>query len=650
MSKNKQNKQAGHLISKRFTLAVLPLALAAAQLPLNAQAAATWTATRTNAFLIPGERSTSAARADFKSATSPTDYTLNVNGAPKLANTTVTPLEVSQPVHVTVVLKGRDDAKLEAFLRELNQPGSPNYHHYLSSQEFKARFAPTDAQVQAVISHLRSNGFGNIEVSANNKLVSATGNANNVHSAFNATLKRFNYRNKSVYGNDSAAQVPNNLAGVVDSVLGLQNAEVAHRLIHRQLPASALIDPQTNATRAAAGQQVTHQPTDFAQIYGASSLPPATNTTVGIITWGDMTQTISDLNQFTQSAGLDTVNTLVVPGGDGTLADDGDPGEWDLDSQDIIGVSGGVKQLIFYAAVNGDNQDSGLTNATLTAAYAKAATDNVAKIINVSLGVDETAANADGSLAATDAILQQAASQGQIFSVSSGDAGVYHWSYSPKGAPGFIGNYNNAGTTVRTTINLSKYGVSYPASSPYVVAVGGTTLSTTNGTTWAGETVWNEGAAYADLDQDGNPVDNAARIWATGGGVSSFEAAPSWQTAALGSSVTKRTVPDVAFDAASSTGALLIIKGQPNQAVGGTSLASPIFVGGFARIESAHNNSIGLPTAGFYQTFPRNPSLIHDVSSGRNNGYGSHGYNAKAGYDYDTGWGSLQFSNLSATY
>ncbi|MGV1121957.1 hypothetical protein ACTAYU_20490, partial [Xanthomonas translucens pv. undulosa] len=92
-----------------------------------------------------------------------------------------------------------------------------------------------------------------------------------------------------------------------------------------------------------------------------------------------------------------------------------------------------------------------------------------------------------------------------------------------------------------------------------------------------------EGAAYADIGSNGTPLDNAVRIWATGGGVSQYEPTPSWQASVLGSAAPKRAVPDVAFDAASSTGAYIVINGQANQLVGGTSLASPIFVGGFAR-------------------------------------------------------------------
>jgi xanthomonalisin len=213
---------------------------------------------------------------------------------------------------------------------------------------------------------------------------------------------------------------------------------------------------------------------------------------------------------------------------------------------------------------------------------------------------------------------------------------VYQWSSDPlEGSPGYVANSRG---TVKIT--LSHYSVSEPASSPNVVAVGGTTLST-SGTTWSSETVWNEGLAEIDPG-----VDNNERLWATGGGVSSFETAPSWQTAALGSSVTKREVPDIAFDAAQSTGAIIYIDGQQYQ-IGGTSLASPIFVGVWARIQSAHGNAYGLPTQSMYANFSTHaPAPVHDVTSG-NNGYNGYGYNAAAGWDNTTGWGSLDISKFN---
>jgi xanthomonalisin len=298
------------------------------------------------------------------------------------------------------------------------------------------------------------------------------------------------------------------------------------------------------------------------------------------------------------------------------------------------GYRGGVKQLIFYTSANGNSSSSGITDAGITATYNKAVTDNIAKLINVSLGEDETAAEQSGTQAADDAIFQQAVAQGQTFSIASGDAGVYQWSTDPtSGSPGYVAN--SAGTV---KIDLTHYSVSEPASSPYVIQVGGTQLST-SGTTWSGETVWNEGLSAIAPSQG----DNNQRLWATGGGTSLYETAPSWQSSV--SSSTKRVGPDVAFDAASSSGALIVVNGSTEQ-VGGTSLASPLFVGAFARIESAANNAIGFPASKFYQAFPTQTSLLHDVTSG-NNGYQSHGYTAATGFDEATGFGSFDIGKLN---
>jgi xanthomonalisin len=601
---------------------LLPAALSLALMSMSAHAGDTWMSTRTHAGIQNNGSKVS---------------TLMMTGHPSIEASQIMPLEQSHKLHVEVSLNLRNVDELQSFLQAVNQPGSASYHQFLTPAQFKARYAPTDAQVQSVVTHLKASGFTNITVAPNNMLVSADGTAAGANAAFNANMKTFSFKGKSHFANASDVTVPQSLGGIVDGVLGLQDYARPHVLSHRIT---------SNAAKGqASGSQVGHNPTDFASIYDAGSTPTASNTVVGIITWGDMTQTIADLKSFTSKNGLATVNTATVAGGSGKLASDGDPSEWDLDSQDIIGVSGGVKQLIFYAAINGDSSDSQLTDASITAAYNKAVTDNVAKVINVSLGEDETAANNSGTQAADDKAFAQAVAQGQIFSVAAGDAGVYQWSSDPtEGAPGYIANSSG-----KVEIDLTHYGVSEPATSPNVVAVGGTTLSTTNTTTWAGETVWNEGLAQIDPQGQGNngtPDDNE-RLWATGGGISLFETAPAWQTTALGSSATKRELPDVAFDAASTTGALIVINGQANQQVGGTSLASPLFVGIWARIESANNNSLGLPTQNMYTYFPKDATPLHDVTSG-NNGYSGHGYNAAAGYDNTTGWGSLDITKFNA--
>ncbi|MET0255110.1 MAG: protease pro-enzyme activation domain-containing protein [Luteibacter sp.] len=615
----------------------LTVAIALAMSSLSAHAEDAWVSTHTQAAMtqVAGTQ-TLAAGSTANTPVASAGYALNMTGSPRIDGSAVTAMEADHPLHVEVALKLRNPDQLHAFLAGVTAPGNALYGKFLTPAQFTERFGPTQTQVDAVVAHLRQAGFTNIEVAPNRLLVSADGNAGAATNGFRTSIKRFNANGREFFANDAPAMVPASLGDSVNAVLGLQNVSVKHTLHHVYHPEDVTVPGPTVGTQAAAA--VTgHHPQDFAAIYGASGVPAATNTAVGIITWGSITQTVSDLNSFTSSAGLATVNSTITKVGSGTFANDPDSnGEWSLDSQDIVGIAGGVKQLIFYTSANGNSSSSGITDAGITATYNRAVTDNIAKLINVSLGEDETAAEQSGTQAADDAIFQQAVAQGQIFSIASGDAGVYQWSTDPTfGAPGYVAN--SAGTV---KIDLTHYSVSEPASSPYVIQVGGTQLST-SGTTWSGETVWNEGLSAVAPSQG----DNNQRLWATGGGTSLYEAAPSWQSSV--SSSTKRVGPDLSFDAASSSGALIVINGTANQQVGGTSLASPLFVGAFARIESAANNAIGFPASKFYQAFPTQTSLLHDVTSG-NNGYQNHGYTAATGFDEATGFGSFDIGKLNS--
>lgn len=620
--------KAGAFTSK----ALLPVALAMALNPLAAHAATTyWTPTHSHAALL--KTVTTAPASTGKAAVTNTSYTVNAHGNPQV-KALVAPLEGSKVLHVAVSLNLRNTDQLQAFIKNVNTPGNASFGKFLTPAQFKAAYAPTDAQVQAVVAHLQQSGFTHIVVSPGNTLVYADGNAAAVSTAFNASMKTYTEDGHQRFGNDSDVMVPQALNGIVGSVIGLQNIVHKHPMSYlgREITSTA------STTQATTQSTVTHSPTEFPALYDVGSTPTAFNTTVGIITWGDLTQTIADLNTMTTAAAMPAVNTKVVQvtmtGATDFSDDPGSDTEWNLDSQSITGASGGVKQLVFYTAANGKDgpADEELTDAGITAAYQQAVTDDIAKVINVSLGEDETISNQTGTQAADDQIFVQAVAQGQTFSVSSGDQGVY---------VSTNGDFEtNAGVVLPSPFSLSTYSVSEPSTSPNVIAVGGTELMT-SGTAYASEVAWNDGVENAG---DGNN-----RVWASTGGKSLFEAAPQWQTAALGASVTKRQVPDIAFDASSVTGAQIIIGGR-RYSVGGTSLASPIFVGFYARVQTYANNSLGFPASNMYQAFASNPGVLHDVTSG-NNGvtYGgtTYGYNAGAGWDFITGFGSLDISKFN---
>ncbi|MGH8781863.1 S53 family peptidase [Paraburkholderia sp.] len=580
----------------------------------HAQASSSdWVSTRTHAFDLPA----ATAAASGAQAT-----THAASGASANAE-----LGANESVHVVVTLKLRDQKGLDSFIDQVNRPGSPNYRQYLTPDQILSTYAPTEAQANAVVQYLTRAGFTNVHVAKNRMLVSADGTAATVKAAFNTSLRRFSQAGRPVYANASDAQVPAALGDIVDSVQGLQNAVTAHtNYVINEPGASASTQASVSARTAAAATPVLtgHNPVEFSNLYAAGSTPTASATTVGIISEGDLTQTLSDLRTFTTNNGLAAVSTKVVqtgaPGSD--YSDTDGTVEWNLDSQSIVGAAGGaVKQLVFYDAPS-------MSLGDITDAYNQAVSDNVAKVINVSLGVCEASAHQQGSQSADDSIFKIAMAQGQTFSVSAGDHGVYECQ----------GGYPPS--------NLRTYSVSEPATSPYVISVGGTALYTTNGK-YDHETTWNSG-----LDQYGS-------LWATGGGVSKYEAAPSWQSSVTNNQA--RVVPDIGFDADNRSGAILVYKGQtsgtlkagqPNQ-VGGTSLAAPIFSGIWARVQSANNNALAFPAASIYSDVSANPALVHPVVSGNNGVVRSgvtYGYSAGPGFDFVTGWGSFDIAQLNAAF
>ena len=483
-------------------------------------------------------------------------------------------LPASQPLHIEVALKLRNQARLHQFIAAAHSPSLLVAQRHMTPQQFRANHSPTQSQADAVANYLRQAGFSNVQIAPNRLLVSADGSADVAAAAFGTHFAQVRDKHgRTAFMNTSEPRVPASIADSVLSVIGLQNVHQAHTVV--QFHGNGL-SPQ-----AVTG----HNPTEFASIYGGTGAPTGAGVTVGIITQGSLSQTITDLNTFTSNNGLATVTTQTI-NTNGTSSDTSGVGEWNLDSQDIVGMAGGqVGKLVFYNIPT-------LSNANLTADINKAVSDNTTKIINVSLGECETDAQGDGSAAAQDQAFQQAVAQGQTFSVSTGDSGA-----------------DECGTGGTTP--------SWPAASQYVVAVAGTKLDAST-TTWNGETVWNE----LSINEG-----------ATGGSESTFEPKPSWQTLWSGS---HRGVADVAFDGDPQSGSKVIVNGSIQQ-IGGTSLAAPLFSGFWSRVIAAKGTGVGFAGPLIYQ-LPA--SDFHDITSGNNNGE-----TAGAGYDLASGRGSIVMAN-----
>lgn len=469
-------------------------------------------------------------------------------------------LAASQPIHIEVALKMRNQAQLKSFIKASHTSNLQMVQRTLTTQQFVANYAPSSSSALLVVKYLEDAGFTNVTLSPNRLMISADGRADTAQAAFKTTFSMVRTKEgRMAYMHNGDVQIPVSLQETILSVIGLQSVHQAHTF--------AVVAQSGYTTQAVTG----HNPTEFASIYGGSGVSTAAGVPVGIVTQGNISQTITDLNTFTSQNGLATVTTQTV-NTNGTSSDTSGLGEWSLDSQDVVGMAGGqVGKLIFYNIPT-------LSNANLTADFNTIVSANATKIINVSLGECETSAQGDGSAAAQDQIFQQAVAQGQTFSISTGDSGADECS--------------NGGTTP-----------SWPAASQYVVAVGGTTLNAST-TTWSSATVWSGG----------------------GGSSSTFEPQPSWQNGVAPGST--RGLPDIAYDADPNSGSKVIVSGATQQ-IGGTSLSAPLFAGTWARIIAIKGSSVGFAAPLLYKLAG---SAFHDITSGSNGGESaSVGYDLASG-------------------
>jgi pseudomonalisin len=348
-------------------------------------------------------------------------------------------------------------------------------------------------------------------------------------------------------------------------------------------------------------------PDEFTKVYDASSTKPGTGSTLAVFAEGDLTQTLKDLRTFEAKRKLPQVPVQLVYTGVKSL-DTAGADEWDLDTQTSTGIAPSAKKLYVYV-------ETSMSNADLARSINAFAAQDVARSGSASLGECDILPFLDGSMVIDDMALAEAAAQGQTFFASTGDTGSSCAVEPTNGVPG-------SGPT----------DTEYPASSPYAIGVGGTTLAATDADAYTGEIAWNAG----------------------GGGVSPVENGGYWQNDVVPTSAAAlRGVPDVAFDADPNTGALITVDGADEQ-IGGTSLASPLALGLWTRLQATHGNALGFAAPKVYKIYAKAqttpplppttvPAAFHDVVLGVNGAYA-----ATPGYDYTTGLGSWDVAKLSA--
>jgi subtilase family serine protease len=508
--------------------------------------------------------------------------------------------------------------QLDEILAGQRDPSSPWYRRWLTPEEFGAMFGPSDAEVSQVAEWLGSHGLRVDEVARSGMWLQFSGTVADVERAFRTRIKRYRVNGELHQANDRDPSIPRGLLPAAAGVVKLH--DFGPRPLH-----AGVITP-----RYTSGGSNFLSPGDFAIIYGLTALRSrgldGTGQAIAIVARAN--PGTSNWTRFRNTMGLPaSAPQIIVPPGStdpGPLTA-GENAEADLDVEWAGAVAPGA-QIKFVTAKSTTTTDG----VELSASYIVNA--NLAPVMSVSFGLCEGNLNAQ-ELSFWTSLWAQAASQGITPLVASGDSGA-------------------AGCTVPSASAGTGRAVNGLGSSPNVISVGGTQFDEGGGTYWNSqstgyvsalgyvpERAWNESGA----------TPGGSGLWATGGGVSSVHARPSWQVAPGVPAGSMRVLPDVSLSAASH-GAYLVVTGGSLGAVYGTSASAPALAGIMALVVQA-NGRLGNANPRLYQLASAQWSsggaaVFHDTAAGDNGVPQTAGYACTSGYDQATGLGSVNATTL----
>jgi kumamolisin len=480
-----------------------------------------------------------------------------------------------QRLEVTVLLRRRDAAGLRARVADASR-GRGGDH--LTPAAFAQAYGADPGDLAAVAGVAEAHGLAVVHADPARRTIILSGTVAQCEAAFGVELEDYEFEGGSYRGRTGPLHVPDELAGIVEAVLGLDNRPVA-RPHFRMRGASAH-----------AGAGASFSPPELARLYGFPE-GDGKGECIAIIELGGGYRP-ADLKAYFAGLGLAPPKVKAISVDHAANRPTGDPGGPDGEVMLDIEVAGAVAPAATLAVYFAPNTDAGFLNAITTAAHD---TRNKPSVISISWGGPESSWTAQ-SLAAFDSALQDAAVLGVTVLAASGDNGSSDG--VSDGAPH----------------------VDFPASSPHITACGGTKLTAAEGRITS-EQVWNEGA-------DGG---------AGGGGISAAFELPPWQkglkaTRADGQAATlaKRGVPDIAADADPQSGYQIRVDGK-TAVFGGTSAVAPLWAGLIAVANARNGRRAGFINPVLYKV----PNALRDITGGDNGAF-----RAAKGWDACTGLGS----------
>ena len=527
-----------------------------------------------------------------------------------------------------LLLKLRDTAAAEATLASISDPASASYGKWLTSSDFATRFAPAKADVTAVQSWLKNQGFA-LRNTLGGMYVEASGTTAQINKVFGTKVRNYTYLGKTVHANSTALSLPDGtpsaVLGVVSGVVGLDQGTALKK------PADTLPGPDTgfragkpcskyygektaSAQPGVNGKKLPYvvcgyEPKQYQSAYGVTDQLKkgisGHGVTVAVTDAFASPTIVKDTKTYNAKHGLPAFNwgqfRQITPGPNGyDLVDEcggaGWYGEETLDIEAVHSMAPGAK--VVY--VGGADCASGLDEA-----WASTIDNHVADIITNSWGTGTDKVEDLGAewIAFYAQFSLEAALTGITVDFSSGDSGD---------------------ETTGGTDPASKT-VDFPADLPYVTGVGGTSV----GIDKSGKRVWEHGwqNAYAALSADGKSWGDPAYSSGGGGGTSILFAQPFYQRGVVPTSISEyfgstpmRTVPDISMAGDPNTGFLV---GQtqvfPNGTyydeyrIGGTSLSSPLLAGMQAVASQKAHHPVGFANPLYYHQ--AGTSALLDISA-----------------------------------
>lgn len=489
----------------------------------------------------------------------------------------------NQALSVYIWLKPQNNAALEKLVNDIYTQGSPNFHKFLTPDQFRQQFAPTNDAVNSVKQYFTNNGMQIGYIPPSNAFVEVKGTVAQFQQVFNVNINNYQYKGRVSYSNDRDVSLDASLVNVTQAITGLNSFQVMH---HNYVKRSAVAN-------SAVGSGVTI-PVLMQKAYGMDKLYSkgldGSGQTIAIVDAYDDTSVENDLNYSSQHFGLPACTSAsgcftklneygqAAPLPAVSPANDDWSPEVSIDTQSAHSMAPGAK-IILLEANSPNNND-------LYAAIETVVNNNLANVISNSWSGQEEP-NDPSTL-----LFMQAAAQGISVNFSTGDSA------------------DNMGTG--TANQQVKPTINYPGSSPYATGVGGTYLALNPNGSYRMETGW----AWSWQDSGST------------GGLSSYYTAPIWQQQAISNANaggygvvgTRRAQPDISLlgDPMSGFPIYDSSPSDPNSGLvngwgvyGGTSLACPMYtaiiaVANQARA-SAGKTTVGLTTQYLYNM----PMSVH---------------------------------------